>query len=123
MPRPIAPAPITPMISSRSLATLSALKPRLSLLDEGADALRVVLGAPRFPLQLRLERELGIEVVVHSRVEAAFDQPQRTGRHRGEPLADLEARTSQHGRRDDVVHEPPLFRRARVELVTKHRER
>src|SRR5690349_21183143 len=102
MPRPIAPAPITPMISSRSLATLSTLEPRLSLLDKGTNALRVVLRPPRFPLQLRLERELGVEVVVHAGVEAALDQPERAGRHRREALGDVEARAREHGGRDDV---------------------
>ena len=42
MPRPIAPAPTTPTISSGELATSSSLETRLSLLDEGAHAFGVV---------------------------------------------------------------------------------
>src|SRR5258705_2249007 len=114
---------MTPMISSLSVATLPTLEPRLSLLDERANALRVIVRAPGLPLELRLERKLRVDVVAHSRVEAALDEAERARRHRGEPLGDIEARASEDGRRDDVVHEPPLLGRARVQLVTEHRER
>ena len=40
---------------------------RLPLLDERADALRVVVGAARLALQLDLERELRVEVVRRTR--------------------------------------------------------
>src|SRR4029078_3408323 len=101
---------MTPMISSRSLATLSTLKLRLSLLDECTHTLGVVVRAPRLPLQLCLERKLSVEGVVLSRIESALDEGERARRHRGEALGDVEARAPEHGRRDDVVDESPLLR-------------
>src|SRR4051812_43752782 len=103
MPRPIAPAPMTPTIVSSTLATLSALEPRLPLLDERANAFRVVVGASRLALQLGLERELRIEVVAHAGVEAALHETERTRRHRREPLGEIEARVGEHGWRNDIV--------------------
>src|SRR5947208_8281668 len=108
---------------SLSVVTLPTLEPRLSLLDEGAHAFGVVVRAARLPLELRLERELRGEVVVQPRVEAALDETERARRHRGETLRKIEASVSEHGGRNDVVDEPPLFRGPRVELVAEHRER
>src|SRR4051812_11390460 len=123
MPRPIAPAPITPMINFGELATLSALKPRLSLLDERANAFGVVVRATGLPLELCLERELRGEIVVQPRIEAALDESERTRRHSGEPPGEIEAGISENGRRDDVVDEPPLLGGPRIQLVAEHRER
>src|SRR4029079_12581361 len=79
IPRPIAPAPTTPTISG-GLDTSATLEPRLSLLDERANTLGVVLGAAGLTLQLDLERELGVEVVSRARVEAALDQAESARR-------------------------------------------